>query len=98
MTSNIDIIVRCVDNDNARMIASLPLFPPVASDVAITIAAMAPLLSVLTTSSLLAGTASKLASAEDGAPPTTSSSTMADDDDDENNDGGTRGVAPPVSS
>ena len=99
MTSNIDINVRCVDDNNARTIASLTSSPPVVSGVAITSATMAPPLSMSMTSSLSAGTASRSASADDSTPPAMCSSAMADDDDDDNNNnGGARDVASPASS
>ena len=96
MTSNIDINVSPVNDNNARTITSLVSLSPIVSDVAITAAAMAPSSSALTTFFLLAGTASRLASADNGAPPATSFSRMADNDNDVNNNCSARGVAFPA--
>ena len=99
MTSNIDINVRRVDNDNARTITSLLSSPPVVSCVAITAATMAPLLSTSTTSSLSVGMVSRSASADNGTPPAACSSTMVyDGDNNDNNNGSARDVASPASS
>ena len=100
ITSDITINARHVDNNNARMIASLTSLPPVVSGAAFTAANMASSLSPLRTSSLSAGTVLRLASVDNGTPLATSSSAMADDDadNDDSNDGGARGVASAVSS
>ncbi len=96
MTSNIDINVSPVSDNNARTITSLVSLSPIVSDVAITAAAMAPSSSALTMFFLLAGTASRLASADNCAPPATSFSRMADNDNDVNNNCSARGVASPA--
>ena len=57
ITSDNTINARRVNNDNARMIASLASSPLVVSGFAITAATMAPSSSASTTSSLLVGTA-----------------------------------------
>ncbi len=83
ITSDITINARRVDNNNARLIASLALLPPIVSGVAITAATVVPLSSASTMSFLLAGTTSRSVSTDDGTPPATSSSALADDDNDD---------------
>ena len=64
----------------------------------ITTAAMAPLLSASTTSSLSAGTGVEVGVGGDSSPLAMSSSAMADDDDNDNNNSSARGVASPALS